>query len=516
MTKSNHNTFIDADNGIALRKPEPPLEYCDWPVEQLPEPLSSIVSEGSAALQCDPALIAMPIMSTVGAAIGNARHLQVKEGWQVPPIVWTMVVAESGSCKTPALKLATDPLEKNEHDAYSQFEEEFAEFLKVAEDHEDGLKRWKKKKEGERPASPIAPHPTRFIVKDTTLAALVEIHQKNPRGLLVPTDELASLFGSFDKHHKGGGDAQHWLSIYSAAPISVDRKGARNSQNVLVPVKVDRPFVAITGGVQPGILPSVLTTEHQASGMAARFLMAWPPRRAKKWSDETVCRSTKKQYAELIDSLVSLAHNETDASDYEPKFIDLDAAAKQHYQDWYDRHNLEHTDRSGNLAAASAKIEEIPLRLGLIIHCVRVATKECKIDRLDAQTMSAAITIADWHMREADRIYNIMDSGEVSRHHRELAAWIRRKGGSVTAREVLTGKRNISTAQEAEERLTALVNLGYGTWENVPSSSSGGRPTSKFVLSSVSTTDPKPEKTDGSADANSADIENVKTKRVAL
>ena len=518
MTRPHHTTSIDPEHGLTSHTSEPPPKYQPWPIDRLPEPLRSLVIEGAEALQCDPVLVVLPMLATIGAAIGNARHLTAKEGWHVPAMLWTLFIAESGSVKTPAMKLAKRPLEDIEHDACTLFDRLDAEHVEADEVYQDDLKRWKKKRDGERPTPPEPPHPTRYIVKDTTLAGLVEILQNNPRGLLVPTDELAGWFGSFNRHDQGGGDAQQWISIYSAEAVSVDRKGNRNSRGVMRPIKVYRPFVAITGAIQPGLWHSVLTTEHQASGMAARFLMAWPPRKSKRWSDATVSQSTGEAYALLIRQLIDLDHETTDSGHYCPKYIGMDSYAKRSYRDWYNRHNLDHVDRDGSLAAASAKIEEIPLRIGLILHCVKHATGDCQIDRVDAETMQAAITIADWHMAEAERIYDTMATESQSRPHRELADWIRAKGGSVTVRDVVAGKRSIRTAAEATERLTALESAGYGTWQDIPTTSKGGRPSRKFVLSgvSVSETPPKPEENDSCADADTADVQKVKTKRVEL
>ena len=495
MTRRHHTTSIDPEHGLTLQKPERPPEYQRWPIDTLPEPLRSMAIEGAEALQCDPVLVVLPMLSTVGAAIGNARHLTAKEGWHVPAMLWSLFIAVSGSVKTPAIKLAKRPLENIEHDACTSFDRLDAEHAEADEQYQYDLKRWQKKRDGERPAAPEPPHPTRYIVKDITLAGLVEILQDNPRGLLVPTDELAGWFRSFNRHDKGGGDAQQWISIYSAEAVSVDRKGNRNSRGVMRPIKVYCPFVAITGAIQPELWSQVVTAEHQANGMAARFLMAWPPRRSKKWSEATVSTPTGEAYASLIQMLIDLDHDTTDNGHYGPKYIEMDANAKRIFRNWYNRHNLDHVDRDGSLAAASAKIEEIPLRIGLIIHCVRHATGDCQSDRVDADTMQAAITIADWHMAEAERIYDIMATESLSRPDRELADWIKAKGGSITVRELVSGKRSIKNADQATERLNALESAGYGNWQNVLTTPKGGRPSRKFVLSgvSVSETPTKPE-----------------------
>jgi len=523
MTQSNYNASIDPKTGLTIQPPERPPEYKPFPVDLLPEPLRSLVTEGADSLQCDPVLIVLPMLTTIGAAIGNARHLVCKEGWSVAPCLWTMFIAESGSVKTPAFSLAKRPLEDIERDSNDRYDAEAKQYESALAEYDETIKAWRKSKKGDKPNAPTLPIPKRFIVKDTTLAGLTEILRHNPRGLLIPMDELAGWFGAFNKFDSGNGDAQKWISIYSGEPISNDRKGNVNEHKVMLGVKVYRPFAGITGAIQPGIWHKVLTPEHQATGMAARYLMAWPPRRAKKFTDNTVSPSTLAQYATLIQSLVGLDHDLTDAGHYQPRYVGMGHDAKRLYREYYNRHNVDHLDRNGSLAAASAKIEETPLRLGLILHCTRLAMGEISHDQLDADTMAAAITISDWFMDEAERIYSVMATESTTRPDRELADWIRLRGGSITPSELVAGKRKVKNVAQAEGMLTDMASGGWGEWQEVPPTSRGGRPTRRFVLSApsvVSETPSNPEQKVGFTDADTVDVEKTRpaprTKRVAI
>ena len=91
MTQSDHTTSIDPEHGLTIHTTEPPPEYQPYPIDVFPEPLRSLTIQGAEALQCDPALVILPMLATVGASIGNARHLTAKEGWHVPamPVSYT-------------------------------------------------------------------------------------------------------------------------------------------------------------------------------------------------------------------------------------------------------------------------------------------------------------------------------------------------------------------------------------------------------------------------------------------
>src|SRR5437660_12287344 len=81
-----------------------------FPVEVLPEPLRSYVEEGSDALGCNIAYIAVPALPVVASTIGNTPRIRLKHDWTEPPVVWSAMVGEFGTAKSPARDLMLAPL----------------------------------------------------------------------------------------------------------------------------------------------------------------------------------------------------------------------------------------------------------------------------------------------------------------------------------------------------------------------------------------------------------------------
>ena len=109
---------------------------------------------------------------------------------------------------------------------------------------------------------------------------------------------------------------------------------------------------------------------------------------------------------------------------------------------------------------------------------------------------------------ETRRVYAVLGEGDEERADRELVDLIRRRGGSITARELQQASRAYPTADAAEEALTGLVKAGLGGWEPIPPTAQGGRPARVFRLSTASTvyTTPEiPEENGGSVDVDSVD-----------
>jgi hypothetical protein len=507
MTKEDYTGSIAPDGDLLITPPEivPLSPWKEYPFDQLPEPLRSLVVEGVDAIGCDPSYIALPMLSAVGAMIGNARRLVVKSGWVVPPIVWTAIVGESGTAKTPAFSVVTAPIESIQADAYEAASANIERHHQDVAAYDKGMAAWKKDKKTDDPppVKPDPPEPHRLIVTDTTMEALAPILMANPKGVLLARDELAGWLGSFDAYKSGSGsDAANWLSLYSAKTITVDRKTGTPRT-----IHVRDPLVCVTGGIQPGILARALGREHRESGMAARLLLSCPPRSSKRWSDRTVGDDTMRKYERLIRDLVDMPMDTDDTDRLRPRYIGMTGDAKAAYEWFYNSHNSKQSELSGDLAAAWSKLEEIPLRLGLIIHCVRMATGDISGDKFDADTLGAAIAITRWHCHETRRVYAIMDESETDSERRQLLDWIVAKGGTITARELQQGRRDIRTSAEADATLTALTNAGLGEWESIPPGDAGGRATRRFHLSTASTvyaTPSTPEENIGFVDVDSA------------
>ena len=224
--------------------------------------------------------MALPILASLAAAIGNSRRLQLKPGWNVPPIIWAVVVGESGTAKTPASRPVRRLIQDKQGRALQQHTEAMEQHSRELLCWEKEVANWKRSKsaDGEPPSKPELPQAERFVVSDTTVEALAPLLLHNPRGLLVACDELAGWIGSFDRYAGGrGADAAHWLSMHSGESIIVDRKTG-DPRTIYVP----RAAVCITGSIQPGVLHRALGTEHRESGMGGPPARELPTASAEK------------------------------------------------------------------------------------------------------------------------------------------------------------------------------------------------------------------------------------------
>lgn len=464
---------------------DPPAAYRPFPADALPEPLASFVTEAEAAIGCDASYVALPLLACVAAAIGTTRRLELKPGFAVPAILWTVIVGESGTSKTPALKAVLEHVRERQSrlfEAHRAVEQDFdAQVL----EHEKVVALWRRSTSaGPAPIAPTATPAERAYVSDTTVEALAVILADNQRGILVTRDELAGWLGSLDRYAQGkGADEAFWLSSFNAEPVTVDRRTG-NRKSIYVPTAA----VCVTGGIQPAVLQRALGQERRESGLLARLLLTSPPPRPKQWRETSISPLTRDQLHRVLDRLYDLQPDADDTGALRPALLSLDPDAKRLWIEFYDAHNTETAEHIGDLAAAWSKLEEIPARLALLIHEVRIAANVSAVpdpDRVDAVTMTAAIRLIEWFKHETQRVYAILAENDIDRALRRdrdrLVHWIERRGGTTTARDAQTNCRWLKRPGAAEAALDELVRAGAGSWVPTPAGSPG-KPTRRFVL----------------------------------
>jgi hypothetical protein len=460
--------------------------WTPYPFKLLPEPMRDFVNEAATSISCDPCYVALPLLAAAGAAIGMTSRLALKSDWIVPSIIWPVLVGESGTAKSPALAAAIKHAHRHEKKLRDQHQSDLDDYETAKATYEKSFSAWQKsKKEDEPPARPRYPVPKRAVVVDPTVEALSNVLADNPRGVLLPRDELSGWFGSMDRYvsSKGGGDDAFWCSCYGGEPHSVDRRtGNRPS------IYIESAAVWITGCIPPAVLRRSVGRERRESGLLARLLLAAPPPRPQLWSDTTIDVLTKDRLSNVLDGLYGLSCTTDSSGNACPREIRLNHEAQDVWVSWQNEHAHQTVDHVGDLNRAWAKLKELPARLALILHEVEVvAGLHDRPDEISVATLDSAIQLTEWHKAETVRVYQQLaetDEETVTRQQDDrLLAFIERRDGSVTVRDVVTGCRYVKSSEEAEVALTRLAASGAGSWQSKPPGPKGGRPTRVFVLS---------------------------------
>src|SRR5262245_2632461 len=119
--------------------------------------------------------------------------------------------------------------------------------------------------------------------------------------------------------------------MFRAGTVVVDRKTGERTT-----LFVHRAAVSVTGGVQPGVLARALTQDFLDAGLAARLLMAMPPKLPKRWTEAEVGPKTERAYHDALDRLLGLAFDTDPDGEPAPHVLRWAPDAKATWVEFYD------------------------------------------------------------------------------------------------------------------------------------------------------------------------------------
>lgn len=453
-----------------------------FPVSALPEPVRQFVKRAAAAIGVDPSYVATALLAALAGAIGNSRLILLKRGWVEPAVLWGVLVGDSGTLKSPAIDAATKHVRQRQATAIEVHRQAMEEYERNLEQYKADLEQWKHggKKKGEPPPEELLkPTCERFSCSDVTVEGLAVLLADAWRGLLLVRDELAGWVGGFDQYKSGrGSDTAHWLTIYGARDLLVDRKSGDRTT-----IFVRRAAVSIVGGIQPGTLSRVIGERHVEDGLLARLLLAMPPRQPKHWTETEIDEHLDQNIGRLFDQLYRLEPKQDDSDRPEPITLGLSSSGKAAWVEFYNQHAERQADATGEQAAALSKIEGAAARIALALHCVREAAGDRTVStQIDEQDIGSGVAIARWYADEAERVYQVLRETDEDRLRRQVVELISRRGGTITANDLRRRSRHFATNEDAELFLDGLVKGGVGTWAEAQHEGAG-RPTREFHLS---------------------------------
>lgn len=352
--------------------------YTPFPTEVLPDRLAAYVGAASEATPCPPAMVAVPMLSVMAGAIGAAACLRLKRTWKEHPILWTAVVAPSGTAKSPAADHALRPVYRREKVAAEEHEQEVHAYHQLDEEEQESREK---------------PTRERYRIGDITREKVARVLDENPRGVLLARDELATWIESFDRYAQGAADLHAWLSYYEARQDTVDR--VKGDDLIL-----DAPAVSVTGTIQPGTLRKKLTELHFETGFAPRMMLVMPPTEPKTWTKADVTREVLAGYKDMLSRLYDVPMGTE---------VQMSAQAEEVWAAWHDAaHRLEHDMDEGPARAVASKTVGHAARSALLLHLAEQPREDIR-DPLTADTLRRGQRLAMWFRSETLRVYDELD-----------------------------------------------------------------------------------------------------------
>ena len=427
--------------------------------------------------------VALALLSTASAIIGNTRWAVPWDGWKEPPILWGMLVGDPSSGKSPALDAVLDPLKDIDAALSRQFEQDRAEWSASDELAGIALAQWKSEAkaalaEGEdAPPKPSdagpAPIRKRVRISDVTTEKVAELVQATWRGLLLSRDELSGWIASMDRY-SGGGDRPFWLEAFGGRSYTVDRKTSPD------PIIVDHLAVAVLGGTQPDKLDSLLVRSDD-DGMVARILTVIPD--PVPLQRPTVAFDTETPLTALR-RLHSLQGAADEHGNLRPFFVHFSDDAAHALDEFRAQCRAWEADVTGLMKGHVGKLPGLAVRVSLVLALLDWAIDPNAEDvtSISASHLGRACHYVGDHLRlHALRAYGTTSLPTELKAARRLGEIIlRERITQISTRDVQ--RRQLAGLQSAKEiapAFTALVDAG---WLALMPSENGGRPSKKYAV----------------------------------
>jgi len=310
---------------IEVGEEEPPARHpsdvAAFPVEVLPRPMRDLVNEGAQAIICPPDFIAIPMLAAAGAAIGTTRCVEVKPGYRQFPSLRGVTIARAGERKSPACELAVAPIKERQNELAEQYKRELKEHQKQQD-----------------PQDPQEPEPVleQLWISDTTLEALVDVLSQNRRGIAFLGDEISGWALAMNQYKGGhGADRKVWLEMHDCRSAIVNRRSRKGAAHLA------RPFVAVTGTIQPDILPELSDERGREDGFIHRILFSYPEPVEPERTEAVVSEKVRDAYAQLFAVLWRLDFDRDEDGALRPQVVKFTASGKAQWVEWVTDHYRE-------------------------------------------------------------------------------------------------------------------------------------------------------------------------------
>jgi len=274
---------VDAIKTTLAKVSKEKIENIDFPIDIFPEKIQSYLLECNETLGDIVDYTGAAMIWLISLCVGNSFKIEVKNGWTEGGTVWISLVGKAGIGKTPSLNRIIQPLKRVNQLEFKQYLKEHTEWKEY-----DSLST---KEKGGVP-NKEKPKNSQFISTDTTVEALIQLHQDSDNSVGVFKDELSGWIKDMNKYREGS-DLEFWLSAWAGESIVLNRV-TRDSNYI------DKPCLPVLGGIQPGIFDSFYTEENKDNGFMDRMLLAFPDFQVNYWNEREISKENLKWYNESI------------------------------------------------------------------------------------------------------------------------------------------------------------------------------------------------------------------------
>lgn len=325
--------------------------------------------------------------------------------------------------KTPPLEAAYRPVRRHDCEQYKKFKSA-----------------WEAYKAAGKDSGQEEPVLSRTILSDFTPEVLMQVHNNNPRSVVILVDEIMGMFNSANRYSNGQ-LIEQLLSAWSGSPLDVTRVGNP------IPIHIENPCINIIGTTQTKRIRELLKKGYEENGLLDRILFVLPrSQKIARWvieDDDPPKENTNgSKWADILDKIFALDY-QTDEQNGEktPHLLRFDREAKVCLYDWQnsiiDASNESDNETEGE--SRRMKRNTHVVRLALLLQVLRYACGESHLQYVDVRSVKGAIRLNDYFEDSLQRIREFIANDICDEPAKELLSLLGAAFG--TAEAIEAGKQ---------------------------------------------------------------------------
>ena len=435
--------------------------------------MQRFIEKVSHSVNIQPEVVATTALVILSSSIGNSIRTSPKNGFEVAPFLWGVIVMPTGAGKSPTFNTLIRPIKKIQSEAYQNYKQRMTEY-KAA------LKKHKSPGNTEMPEYPVL---DQYFVSDVTVESLSDLFEQQPRGVLSYQDELSGFILGMNQYKTlKGNDRQHYLELFNCQSWKVDRR----SRTAFIP----NTGMSIIGGIPPKIIPNVFGNNNSFfDGFIQRFIFVYPESMPLRFSRIEVSDNDFSYWSELIQWCYEIPLNiDTSTGFVIPRVLILNGDALDLWESFYNSYGELSTILPHNISGFIPKLYLYSLKFAGILQIIKGFCEKHTHHVIDEETIRCSIELTKYFFGQMCKVLKLYHDtankfkeyqiriirilfemqNEVKNGKLELSKIVERYKQGLPEHVQLTPKKmgNILREELELDIQKSTGNYSYLTWEN--------------------------------------------------
>ncbi|OEV10520.1 DNA primase [Streptomyces nanshensis] len=458
-----------------------------FPLHALPGWLADFCAGIAEETQTPTDMAGALALSVLATAAGGRSVVQVRGRWREPTNLYVVVALPPANRKSAVFAAMTGPLYEAEKaiaeeaagliveaDLTRKMAQEAADKAAAKAANADGPERDNLVAEAiglaqQAEALTVPPHP-RLTVDDATPEAISSLLAEQSGRLSVLSAE-GGIFDIIAGRYSGTPNMEVFLKGHAGDRLRIDRRTREEY--------IESPALSMGLAVQPAVLEEIGKNRgFDGRGLLARFLYALPESLVgyRKINPTPVPEQTAAAYERNVIALTLSLADRTD-----PVVLTLTSEASAVLTAFEERVEPQLRVKGGRLGHVgkwAGKLIGAAARIAGLLHLAR-HLRDGYAKPVDADTMTAAVEIADYFADHALTVFDLMGADAAQARARSLLDVLATNGWETVTRRDLFAKLSrseFSTIAELEPAVALLEEHGYVRSHTPPRTGKRGRP----------------------------------------